>query len=154
VWFRVFGTNDVLPEPAALLEFIRGLEFGYEVVGKFTGDDRGWFRAELEIAYAEIPLIIERYLEEEEGIRAELNTWAAWIETAENNQNRGWLMQHLISTTQIWTLNGPTDADSVLSTEYLCLMLCKYLARETAGVYQVDNHGFCRSDGTLLVKEA
>jgi hypothetical protein len=152
-WFRVFGTNDVEPKAAALLEQIRRLEFGSEVSGKFSRDDEGWFRAELAIHGADSLLIVERYLTKEEGIRAELNTWAAWLETVDQNPNHGWLMQHLISTTQLFTIHGPIDADSVLPTESLCLELCRFLARETAGVYQVDKHGFYSPDGTLLVEE-
>ena len=137
-WFRVFGTNDVQIEPASLLEFIRGLEESYEVLGKFSGDDEGWFHAELEIADAEKPVIIDRYLAREEGVRAELNAWAAWLETVEENANHGWLMQQVISTTQLFTLRGPIDAESVLPAEYLSLALCGFLARETDGIYQVD----------------
>ena len=40
----------------------------------------------------------------EEGIRAELNTWAAWLETAGHNPNHSWLMGHMIQTRQIFTL--------------------------------------------------
>jgi hypothetical protein len=143
VWFRVFGTNDVQPEPAKLLEHIR--ERGYEVLGKFSADDEGWFRAELEITGTAVPLIIERYLAKESGIRGELNTWAAWVESAEHNPNQNGLMQHLISTTQLFTLHGPV---------HLCLELCKFLARVTGGIYQVDEHGLYSPDGTLLLEEA
>lgn len=163
-WYRVFGTNDVQPEPAALLESIRGLELGYEVAGNFRADDDGWFRAELEITctatsvltiyHPPVPLIVERYLAKEEGLRAELNTWAAWVETIEVNPNHGWLMQHLISTTQLFIFRGSPDVHRVLLMEPLCLTLCQFLARETAGVYQVDNHGFYGPDGTLLLEDA
>jgi hypothetical protein len=142
------------PNPAALLDHLRRRELDYEVIAKFSRDDEGWFRAELAIGDANLPLILERYLSKEDGIRAELNSWAAWLETVEQNPNHGWLMQHVISTTQLFTLRGPTDADSVQPTESLCLELCRFLARETAGVYQVDNHGFYGADGTLLVKES
>ena len=152
-WLRVFGTNDVQPQPAALLEHIRGLEFGYEVQGKFTGDDDGWFRAELAIAHCELPLRLERYLATEEGIRAELNAWAAWLETVENNPHQGWLMQHLIRTTQVFTLECPRDEDSVLPVAFLGFEVCQWLARETAGVCQLDDHGFFDANGTLLVPE-
>ena len=42
-WYRVFGTNDTEPDPAALLEHLQQL--GFEVTGKFRGDDQGWFSA-------------------------------------------------------------------------------------------------------------
>jgi hypothetical protein len=154
LWFRIFGTNDVEPNPAALLDPFRQLEFGDEITAKLSRDDEGWFRAEFAIIGEDMPLIIDRYLAKEEGIRAELNTWAAWLETVEQNPSRDRLMQHLISTTQVFTLHGPSEADSLLPMEYLCLEVCQFLARQTAGVYQVDKQGFYSPDGTLLVEES
>jgi hypothetical protein len=152
--FRIFGTNHVQPEPAALLEFVRGLEFGYEAQGRFSTDESGWFRAELKVEEGTAPLIIDRYLAREDDIRAELNAWAAWLETAEYNPNHGWLMQHIIRTTQLFTLGGAMDADSVLPVERVYLELCRYLAAVTEGVYQVDGHGFYSADSVLLLNEA
>jgi hypothetical protein len=149
-WFRVFGTNDVQPEPARLLEAARA--FG-DVSGRFHGDDLGWFRADLALAEAEAPLPLERYLSSEEDIRAELNTWAAWLEETGPTPEAVQLMQHMISTTQVFTL-GPLDPDADAETEQLCVGLCRFLARETAGVYQVDGQGFFAADGTRLVAEA
>src|SRR5262249_12879833 len=125
----------------------------YEVVGKFRGDDEGWFQAEMQIADAATPLMVQRYLAGEEGIRTELNSWAAWLETVEHNLHHDWLMRHMVGTMQLFTIDGPTDAESVRPVEYLCLELCQFLARATAGVYQVDHQGFFAADGTLLVRE-
>ena len=150
-WFRVFGTNDVQPEPARVLEAARGL--GGEVSGRFRGDDLGWFRAELAIPGEETPLPLERFLSSEEGIRAELNTWAAWLEETGPGPEAVRLMQHMISTTQVFTL-GSLDPDADATAEQLCVGLCQFLARETAGVYQADGQGFFSADGTLLVPEA
>src|SRR5262249_50891904 len=71
-WFRIFGTNDVQPEPAALLEYLHGL--GMEVEGHFHGDEKGWFQADLIVPDGRAVLKLERFLAKEEGIRAELNT--------------------------------------------------------------------------------
>jgi hypothetical protein len=148
-WFRVFGTSDVQPAPARLLEEARGL--GGDVSGRFRGDDLGWFRADLVVAGEESALSLERFLSGEEGIRAELNTWAAWLEeTGRPEAVR--LMQHMVSTTQVFTL-GPLDPDADTATEALCVGLCRFLARESAGIYQVDGQGFFAADGTLLVPE-
>src|SRR5438552_3803584 len=74
-WFRVFGRSAATVEPAALLEHLHGQ--GFPVAGHFRGDDRGWFRAELVFAADAPPVVVERYLADEEGIRLELNSWAA-----------------------------------------------------------------------------
>ena len=144
MWLRVFGTNDQQPDPAALLAQL--YRQGHPTSGQFSGDDQGWFRAKL--TCDGVPAILERYLVREEGLRAELNSWAAWLETAEENPNHGPLMQHVIGTTQLCTLELPADHAWPWATA-----LCRFLAQETAGVYQVDGQGFFAPDGTLLIPE-
>jgi hypothetical protein len=139
--FRVFGANDVEPEPAALLAFLRGL--GREVEGHFRGDDQGWFRAQLLVDGT--ATLIERYLVHEEGIRAELNTWAAWVEATVEGPVQAWLMQRLIGTKQLMLLRDP-------AREY-AEAICGLLARVTDGVYQADGQGFYDAGGRLLVAE-
>jgi hypothetical protein len=150
-WYRVFGSIDVQPAPAALLEQVRAL--GVPVAGKFHGDDLGWFRAELAIGDDATPLPVERYLGSEEGIRAELNTWAAWLEAAGEGPEHLRLMQHMIGTTQVFTL-GPIDPAGEPAAGPVCVALCRFLAGATAGVYQADGKGFFAADGTLLVSES
>jgi hypothetical protein len=150
-WYRVFGSNDVQPAPAALLEQVRAL--GVPVTGRFQGDDLGWFRGDLGIGEDAMPLPIERYLGSEEGIRAELNTWAAWLESAGESPVHLRLMQHMIGTTQVFTL-GPIDPDDEPAAGPVCLALCRFLAGATAGVYQADGLGFFDPAGALLVPES
>ena len=62
-------------------------------------------------------------------------------------------MQHLISTDKLFTLGScPARHRSRLLSPY-CVGLCRFLAEETAGVYQVDGQGFFRPDGSLLLAE-
>jgi hypothetical protein len=154
-WFRVFARGATAVEPAALLEHLHGQ--GFAVAGHFRGDDRGWFRAELLIADDAPPIVLERYLADEEGVRLELNSWAAWLEELEANTHALPLMERLIVTKEVFTLHQPSeDADDVedmAPAERLCLTCCRYLAAVTDGVYQADHHGFFAADGTLLVPE-
>lgn len=153
-WFRIFGRNDVQPAPAALLDALRDL--GVETTADFRGDDLGWFRANFRID-ADAPLRLERYLTKEDAIRGDLNTWAAWLESAGDSPTHLRLMQHIISTTQLFTLHQPLEeADEPeidLRIEAVSLGLSQFLARLTEGVYQADHHGFFAADGTLLVPE-
>jgi hypothetical protein len=151
MWYRVFGTNPTEPAPAALLEHLQRTWAG--VTGKFSGDEQGWFRGELISPAGDISLELERYLASEEGIRAELNSWAAWIETQEGNPHQGLLMQHMISTTQLFTLKPVGNQVGLGRAQKQCEAICRFLARETEGVYQVDGEGFFAPDGALLVKE-
>ena len=150
LWYRVFGRGEEQPAPGAILEHLNGL--GAVVRGDFAGDEAGWFRAEL--AFADTtPLHLERFLSSEEGIRAELNSWAAFLETCDYSPNHGWLMEWMIQTRQLFTLRRPLDhADEVL-VERLCVGLCRFLARATGGFYQADDEGFFEADGTLLLQE-
>jgi hypothetical protein len=146
-WFRVFGTSDVEPQPARLLEHVQGC--GFEVTGQFRGDDQGWFQADLACSADGAPLHVERFLAREEGIRDILNTWAGWLETADGSSNQGRLMQHVIGTAQLFIMERPEDQ----TDESLCVGVCRFLAQETAGVYQVDDQGFFSPDGMLLLQE-
>ena len=151
MWFRVFGMNDARIEPGELLEHLRNR--GFEVEGHFRGDDLGWFAAELVVANGETPLQLERFLSSEEGIRAELNTWAGWLETCDYSPNHQRLMQHMVSTTQLFTIQRSIDHANDNLIENLGLSLCAFLAQRTDGVYQVDDRGFFAADGTLLLQE-
>jgi hypothetical protein len=140
-WYRIFGSNEVEPRPAALLEYLRSM--GRDVEGHFQGDDQGWFRAQLLLGNTNT--FIERYLVSEEGIRAELNTWAAWVETTGDGAEQRLLMQRVICTQQLILLRDPPRAYADCLTGFL--------ARLTDGVYQIDGCGFYSADGTLLVSE-
>jgi hypothetical protein len=146
-WFRIFGTTDAQPEPAALLEHLHSI--GIEATGQFRGDDQGWFQVDLICGADVAPLHLERFLALEEGIRDILNTWASWIETAEESPSQGRLMQHVIGSSQLFVMERPADH----ADETLCVGLCRFLAKQTAGVYQVDDQGFFSPEGTLLLQE-
>jgi hypothetical protein len=145
-WYRVFGRNEVEPAPAALLEHLRVL--GLEVRPAFRGDDLGWFAADFAFDDDTPPLQLERFLTREEGLRSELNAWAAWLETVEHNPNHAALMERVIQTSQLFTLRQPAER-----MESLCVAVSRFLARVTDGVYQADGQGFFAADGTLLLPE-
>jgi hypothetical protein len=128
VFFRVFGTLDTEP---ALEAF------------SLQSDHRGWYRARRSTDTGTVA--IERYLADEDGIRDELNTWAAWVEVASSGTVQERLMRHLIATKQVFVLRDPP-------AEY-AEELCRFLARATDGVYQIDGRGFFDADGSLLVAE-
>ena len=152
VWFRVFAATDAQVEPAALLE--QGSKLGKEITGKFRGDDQGWFEAQL--AFAAEPFVpfleIDHFLHDEDGIRQELNTWAAWLETKEEHPEHARLMQQIIGTRQLFIGRSASAAGSG-AVMRVCWKLQQYLARETQGIYQVDGRGFFAADGTLLIPE-
>jgi hypothetical protein len=153
VWFRVFGTNDTAVEPAAVLE--HGSQLRKKITGKFRGDDKGWFEAHLAFEPAEpfTPFLqIDRFLADEDGIRHELNTWAAWLETKEEHPQHARLMQQIISTRQLFVAHADTESGDG-GMMRVCWSLQKYLARETDGIYQVEGRGFYSADGTLLIPE-
>jgi hypothetical protein len=147
MWYRVFG-NDAPVDPAALLQHLH--DAGVEVEARFGADDQGWFRAELRLPSEDEPILLQRYLASEAGIRAELNTWAAWLEALPDDPVHRALMQRIVFSRQVFTLQRDPQENAQAE---LCLTVCRYLARQTEGVYQVDGQGFFDSAGVLLVKE-
>jgi len=124
---------------------------GGAVRADFAADAEGWYQAEL--AVGGVRLIVERWLADEEGIRGELNAWAAFLETCEHSPEAPALMERVIQTKQLFTIRkADEDADDALAGP-LCVALSRHLAEATGGVYQVDDTGFFAADGRLLVRE-
>ncbi|HEY7307899.1 MAG TPA: hypothetical protein VH643_00930 [Gemmataceae bacterium] len=146
MWYRIFGGGSEMPAPAAILEFLSGRYAS--VSGEFAADASGWYQADLLVDG--VPLQLERYLADETGIRAELNSWAAWLETREDAPAHLRLMERMIQTSQLLTLRS---IEASPRTEAVCGTLCRFLAGLTAGVYQIDGRGFFAADGALLVSE-
>jgi hypothetical protein len=147
LWYRVFGRGAAEPAPQAILDHLDGL--GVRVAGRFEADDAGWFRAEFDFGGA-APLQLDRFLATEKGIRAELNSWAAFLETCADNPNHLSLMERMIQTAQLFTLERPGGDEA--QVERLCVGLCTFLARQTDGVWQADGRGFFAADGSLLAR--
>ena len=95
---------------------------------------------------------MDRFLAEEDDIRDQLNAWAAWLETARESAATQ-LMQLMIGANQVFALECPRDRVEDEQVERFMLGLCRFLAKKTHGVYQIDNRGFFAPDGKLLVKE-
>jgi hypothetical protein len=143
---RVFSRSEIMPDPEELLARLRA--GGLAVEAHFRGDSAGWFSAEI-IQGEGAPLSLERYLAGEEGIRAELNSWAAVLETWEDNPHQVPLMERVIQSTQLFILQDPGTPDAPVG-----VAVCRLLAELTDGVYQADGQGFFTAEGTLLLGES
>lgn len=144
-WYRIFAARSDMPTPEPIRTFLR--DRYASVSDEFAADDSGWYQADLLVDG--VALQLERYLADEPGIRAELNSWAAWLETRGDSPTHVALMERLIQTAQLFTLRG----DASERSEDVCLALCRFLAETTAGAYQIDERGFFAADGRLLVAE-
>src|SRR6187200_538644 len=91
---------------------------------------------------------VSRYGADEDGIRAELNSWAAFLETCDESPRQRELMERAIQARQLFLLEEPSP-----EARPLCVGLSRRLAALTGGFYQVDDEGFFSADGTLLVAE-
>ncbi len=149
MWLRVFGLRETDVEPAALLEHLH--RQGLEVPAHFRGDDQGWFQAQWE--QDNQTLVLNRYLASEEGIRAELNTWAAWLELQEHHPQASALIEPIIGTRELFVLQLPDGEDAEAPLTRLGTALCRFLAEATEGIYQVDGAGFYSPAGVLLLAE-
>ncbi|HKB38935.1 MAG TPA: hypothetical protein VKD72_21005 [Gemmataceae bacterium] len=150
-WYRVFGRGEQQPAPAALVECLR--ELGVANPAHFRGDEEGWTLMEVALAEGVSPLSVECFLTREPGIRAELNNWAAWLETCDYSPNSLALMERVIQARQLYAMRRPLDHADELRLEKVCGGICRFLAAATDGVYQYDTEGFFAADGTLLLQE-
>jgi hypothetical protein len=146
-WYRVFGRSDAQPEPQELLATLTQAKPNIEA--HFVGDDQGWFGVELRLPGLAEAIQVQRFVAGVDDFRADLNTWAAWVETHADREN-AWLMQHLIGTAQLFVWQAPQEHQDAVN---LSVMLCDYLSRATEGVYQVDGLGFFDATGLLLLRE-
>ena len=148
-WYRIFASLETIPEPAGIESVVAGS--GVDARISWSADVAGWYRAD--IALGQSSLVVERWLVSEEGIRAELNTWAGYLETCSDSPNHEALMERAIQARQLFTLQRPTEQANEEIGDRLCEALSRYLAALTQGFYQVDERGFFSADGTLLVRE-
>jgi hypothetical protein len=146
MWYRMFGSRSEMPEPERIRAFLETQRVS--IASDFATDASGWYRADLLIDGASLQL--ERYLADEPGIRAELNSWAAWLETREDAPEHSRLMERMIQTVQLFTLQRD---DTSANADRVCVALCRFLAETTAGVYQIDGRGFFDAEGALLIAE-
>src|SRR5262245_65797073 len=107
-WYRVFGRSEAPPAPADIEACLAGA--GHAVTSSFAGDAAGWYRADLSVGGA--PVAVERWLADEDGVRAELNSWAAVLETCEDSPPSRSLMERRIQWRQLRT-SAPPKAEGV-----------------------------------------
>jgi hypothetical protein len=147
LFYRVFGRGDSLPPAASLLE-----RLGETVQAQVSADDTGWYRVELRLGPGG-PLSLERYTIEDDGFRAELNTWAAYLETCDYSSHHTALMEWVIQSRQLFVLRKPIDCPDEARAERICRDLCQWLAEQTEGIYHIDQVGFHSAEGRVLVAE-
>lgn len=154
LWYRVFGLSGHPVSAAALLAHLRGQ--GWSVATTVQGGDTDWSHLDLVHPDGPDPVAVDRYHVGKDSLRNELNTWAAWLETREDDPNHARLLDAMTRTVQVFTLrqeDQPDDCDRTGKVQRLCLAACAWLAGAADGVYQADGLGFFTADGHLLLIE-
>lgn len=151
MWYRIFGRSADEVKPAALLEHLQAN--GLTVTGRFRGDDLGWTAAEISTGADDSPMLIERYLTDEDNLRDDLNTWAGYLETLNYSPNNYPLMERMIQTKQLITIRKPVSHPNEIVAERVCDLLTTFIAQATDAVYQIDKIGWHSPSGELLIAE-
>jgi len=145
-WFRVFLLQEDGPKPSEIMECLQDLL--PEVNGRFRTDEEGWFQ--LILTHPSVgELVLDHFMTLEKGVRSEINTWAAWLESNKKFD----LMERIIQVKQILTFEvTPEMEDNVLDT-----LVFKHIAFKLAalarGFVHIDGIGFLEPDGTLLIED-
>jgi len=63
------------------------------------------------------------------------------------------MMARVIQTKQMVTLRKPYDHADEVNLDVTVLAVCRYLAANCDGVYQIDGEGWFAADGTVIVQE-
>ncbi len=148
---RVFGRSDADVRPAAFIEHLHAA--GLPVVPHFRGDDLGWTMCSLTLPGGGSAVQLDRYLTDADDLRADLNRFAAELETLTYSPNHVPLMAHVIQTRQLFALRKPIDHADEAALDRLCLTVARYLAAATDGVIQIDGQGWFSAGGELLIQE-
>ncbi len=151
MWYRVFGLSEREPSPADLAEHLHATGLSFEP--HFAGDDLGWTRGELKLPGNGTPVLLQRFLASEDGLRADLNSHAAILETCDYSPNNTRLMGHVIATKQMFVLRKPIDVADEVALEKLLEESCRFLAFGTDGIYQIDGTGWFSATGEMLLQE-
>ncbi|MBM4096246.1 MAG: hypothetical protein ACKO9Z_03365 [Planctomycetota bacterium] len=149
-WHRVFARSEANPDPVALAELAQATHAG--TTCHFGADNDGWFSCEIRLPDGAV-LNLDRYLAEEEGVRRDLNTWAAWIETCDYSDRVDELMEWVIQSRQFFTLRRPLAASNDLAIEKLSTGICRHLALVLDGIWQADGEGLYDASGEKLLQE-
>jgi hypothetical protein len=149
MWCRVFSANETMPQPASVQQFLAAKGIDAPLV--VTGDDLGWTSIEFGDGQSQEGLRIDRYLTDEDELRDELDTWAAWVESMSNDLDAIGLMQSIISTRQLFTIRANEREES--SINELQVQIGQWLAQETNGICQIDGLGFFSSTGSNLLAD-
>jgi hypothetical protein len=144
-WHRVFTRSDSVPNIDALRQTLH--VYFPELEGAYRYDDSGWTECTFQPLRCAVPWKLSRYTREDDDIRGDLQAWAAWLETCTGNPHRQMLMEHMIATQQVFTFERVEGLP-----EEACVALCRFLATNNQGVYQIDGQGIFAADGNLLIQ--
>jgi hypothetical protein len=154
MWHRIFCRSSNLVEVSRLCEFL--VSHGFSVNPNVRGDELGWTEAELVSANSprSTPISLCRYLTKEDDLRADLNSFAAELESYSEiqPQSQG-CMEHVIQTQQLITFRKPLDYPNEIELERLCKAICHFFAIQLNGLYQVDGQGWMNAEGVEMVHE-
>ncbi len=151
MYYRVFGTTEAQVAPSQLVEYLHAQ--GLPVEPHFKGDDLGWTRGELILPGGHSPIMLERYLTDEDDIRDDLNAFAALVETYTYSPNATLLMERIITTQQLIVFRRPIDHANESRLDATLQATVQFLAQQTEGVYQIDGAGWYSADGAILITE-
>ncbi len=127
-------------------------ELASRVQPHFKGDDLGWTAAELLVELG-TPIYVERYLTQEDNLREDLNSWAAWLETRDFSPNHVMLMERVIQTQQMITIRKPIDHPNENLLDEVCTALSRAICQKADGIYQAEDQGWYSASGEELLKE-
>ena len=147
MWYRIFSVTPEEVGPAVIAEHLHA--HGRKVEPHFKGDEFGWISGELKLPAGGI-VRLDRYLTEEDGIRSELNAFAAEIEDLEESQRSARLMEIVIGTKQLVAISKEEDTGA--EVDQTCEETARFLTKQSQGVLFIEDRGWFGPDGEELIR--
>ncbi|MGF1583571.1 MAG: hypothetical protein ACFCD0_29995 [Gemmataceae bacterium] len=149
LWYRIFAQSSESIDPNTLLEHLHTT--GYPIQANFLKDDLGWFEATFSLEGSEVSL--QLFHSDEKGVRAELDAFAAWIESQHTELNQIELMERVVTAKQVFAFEIPDEQANIEKVRQFCYHVSEFLVGQTQGLMQVDGEGLFDADGQLLLRE-
>jgi hypothetical protein len=143
-WYRVFCASERVPALADIEACLAGAGVS---ASHSPAEEADWVWLRFQAGEATVE--VNRFRADEEGIRAELNSWAAFLETCEHDPRHRELMERMIQSKQLFNIEEPSE-----SAREVCVQLSQCLARLADGFYQIDDEGFFEADGAILIADS
>lgn len=147
--FRVYGTNEAIPNVDEIIEFLEESEFEVTIESD-DEEEEEWNELFVYEASLDEPVSLYR-LTEEDGAEDEVETVLSHLTENGNGDESAKELRHTIENCMvIYGVDVPDEAEDDDNALVLSSLIVQLLAQKCDGIYCVDGEGFFNDAGDLI----